>query len=865
MAASPSPSDRAAEALGRTALQDAEGTRRVDLDVTGMTCASCVGRVERKLGKIEGVEASVNLPLERATVTVPAGVSDQDLLDAVAKAGYTAAVRPDPRARPARRDRHDDGGTGHAADHAGHSDHRGHEATGAEHGEHEGHEDHMSHGPSADVIKPRLIVAAILTVPLVLISMVPALQFPHWGWVALALSAPVALWCAWPFHSAAFRAARHGSSTMDSLVSVGVLVAWTYSAVELVLEPGMTAHVGGTMAEMMHHSLYFETAAVITTFLLLGRWLEARAKREAGRALRSLLDLGAAQATVLPHWDAQTPDASASAAATPAAAVSGDLSGVEAASTSDKSPQTHHDGGADALTERVIPAEELEPGDVVVIRPGEKVPTDAVVLEGTSAVDASLLTGESVPVEVGPGDEITGATVNTSGRLIARATRTGADTTLAQMGRLVSDAQTGKARVARLADRISAVFVPIVLVLAVLTFVVWMLVTGGDVAPALRAGVAVLVIACPCALGLATPVGLLAGTGRASQLGILIGGPEVLEDTRTVDTIVLDKTGTVTEGRMALSDVHAFTDQAASARETGASAPDDAALTEDRILALAAAVEAGSEHPIARAIVTGARERGLTVPRVADFASTAGGGVTGTVALPDAGPVRVAVGRGDLVGEPTPSQQAEFDAAEQAGATAVWVAIDGRVAGVLSVKDTVKPSSAAAIARLKGLGLRPLLVTGDNAAVAAQVAAAVGIPAEDVVAGVRPEDKVDVVTRLQSEGRVVAMVGDGVNDAPALAAADMGIAMGSGTDVAREAAQITVMGDDLDQVVQALDLSRRTLGIIRMNLFWAFAYNVLGIPVAALGLLNPMIAGGAMAASSVLVVLNSLRLTRYAR
>ena len=865
MAASPSPSERAAEALGRTALQDAEGTRRVDLDVTGMTCASCVGRVERKLGKIEGVETSVNLPLERATVTVPAGVSDQDLLDAVAKAGYTAAVRPDPQARPARRGRHDDGGTRPGADHAGHPDHRDHETPGEDHAGHEGHEDHMAHGPRADVLRPRLIVAAILTVPIVLISMVPALQFPHWGWVALALSAPVALWCGWPFHSAAFRAARHGSSTMDSLVSVGVLVAWTYSAVELVLEPGMTAHVGGTMAEMMLHSLYFETAAVITTFLLLGRWLEARAKREAGRALRSLLDLGAAQATVLPHWDAQTPHPSTSAAATPVAAVSGDFSEVEAASTSDKSPQTHHDGGADVLTERVIPAEELEPGDVVVIRPGEKVPTDAVVLEGTSAVDASLLTGESVPVEVGPGDEITGATVNTSGRLIARATRTGADTTLAQMGRLVSDAQTGKARVARLADRISAVFVPIVLVLAVLTFVVWMLVTGGDVAPALRASVAVLVIACPCALGLATPVGMLAGTGRASQLGILIGGPEVLEDTRTVDTIVLDKTGTVTEGRMALSDVHAFADQAASARETGASAPDDAALAEDRILALAAAVEAGSEHPIARAIVTGARERGLTVPRVADFTSTAGGGVTGTVALPDAGPVRVAVGRGDLVGEPTPAQQAEFDAAEQAGATAVWVAVDGRMAGFLSVKDTMKPSSAAAIARLKELGLRPLLVTGDNAAVAAQVAAAVGIPTEDVVAGVRPEDKVDVVTRLQSEGRVVAMVGDGVNDAPALAAADMGIAMGSGTDVAREAAQITVMGDDLHQVVQALDLSRRTLGIIRMNLFWAFAYNVLGIPVAALGLLNPMIAGGAMAASSVLVVLNSLRLTRYAR
>ena len=809
-----------------------ETTRRVDLDVTGMTCASCVGRVERKLGKLEGVTASVNLPLEQATVTAPAGVSDEELVAAVEKAGYGATVR-----RPAP-----------PAGHAGHAGHAHTSEHGEEHGEehaadHDGvdHHDHMAHGPGEDVLKPRLIGAAVLTVPLVLISMVPALQFPHWGWVAFALAAPVALWAAWPFHSAAFRAARHGSSTMDTLVSVGVLVSFVYSAVELILAPDMTAHVGGTMAEMAHHSLYFETAAVITTFLLLGRWLEARAKREAGAALRALLDLGAAQATL---YD----------------------------------PETH--------AERTVPAESLAPGDVVLIRPGEKVPTDAEVLEGTSAVDASLLTGESVPVEVGPGDALTGATLNTSGRLVARATRVGSDTTLAQMGRLVSEAQTGKARVARLADRISAVFVPIVLGIAVLTFAVWMIVTG-DLPSALRAGVAVLVIACPCALGLATPVGLLAGTGRAAQLGILIRGPEVLEDSRTVDTIVLDKTGTVTEGRMALADVLVL--DPAFVAETGASrsafvdetAPDQAA---DVLLTLAAAVERGSEHPIARAIVAGAEERGLTVPGVADFASTAGGGVSGLVALPhDDGalgsgahgaagpdPVRVAVGRGSVLetaldGGIPAEHRAAFEAAEQAGATAVWVAVGGRVAGVLSVRDTVKETSADAIARLKELGLRPLLVTGDNAAVATQVAAAVGIPAEDVVAGVRPEDKVDVVTRLQSEGAVVAMVGDGVNDAPALAAADMGIAMGSGTDVAREAAQITVMGDDLHQVVQALDLSRRTLGIIRMNLFWAFAYNVLGIPVAALGLLNPMIAGGAMAASSVLVVLNSLRLTRYAR
>ena len=810
-------------------------TRRVDLDITGMTCASCVGRVERKLGKIEGVSASVNLPLEQAAVTVPAGVSDEDVVAAVEKAGYGATVRR-PAAAPAR---HDD------AAHARHPAHDGDAAPEAHDLDHHGAgpgetHDHMSHGPREDVLKPRLIGAALLTVPLVLISMVPALQFPHWGWVAFALATPVVFWAAWPFHTAAFRAARHGSSTMDTLVSVGVLVAYLYSAVELVLDPDMTAHVGGGMAAMAHHSLYFETAAVITTFLLLGRFLEARAKREAGAALRALLDLGAAQATL---YDPAT------------------------------------------RAERTVPAESLAPGDVVLIRPGEKVPTDAEVLEGRSAVDASLLTGESVPEEVGPGDAITGATLNTSGRLVARATRVGSDTTLAQMGRLVADAQTGKARVARLADRVSAVFVPIVLVLAVLTFAVWLLVTG-DVAPALRAGVAVLVIACPCALGLATPVGLLAGTGRASQLGILIRGPEVLEDSRTVDTIVLDKTGTVTEGRMRLTAVTplAFVRDTAGASDafvrdpapTPVSADDDAPpLPEDALLALAAAVEAGSEHPIAHAIVDGARERGLDVPAVQDFSSTAGGGVRGTVVLADGpdGPTphRVAVGRTSFLAAElgpdalTDAHRAALADAEAAGATAVWVAVDGRPAGILAVQDTVKPSSAAAITRLRGLGLRPLLVTGDNAAVAAQVGAAVGIAPDDVIAGVRPEDKVDVVRRLQGEGAVVAMVGDGVNDAPALAAADVGIAMGSGTDAAQEAAQITVLGSDLDQVVQALELSRRTLHIIRTNLFWAFAYNTLGIPVAAAGLLNPMIAGGAMAASSVLVVLNSLRLTRYAR
>lgn len=846
-------------------------TRTVTLDVTGMTCASCVRRVERKLGKVDGVSATVNLPLEQAAVTAPESVSDAELIAAVEAAGYGASVqekapavvgkhgtrRPDDGTDPA----DPDGGTpaGSPAD----------PASGAT----------DAHAP--DTLLRRLVVAALLTVPTVVVSMVPAAQFPHWGWVALALSAPVVFYAAWPFHAAAARTARHGSSTMDTLVSVGVLVSWGYSTIELLLHPQMTAHVGHTMAEMADHSLYFETAAVITTFLLLGRWLEARAKRRAGQALRTLLDLGAAQATL---WDPAT------------------------------------------RTEQVVPAESLAPGDTVLIRPGEKVPTDAVVVEGASAVDASLLTGESVPVEVGPGDELTGATVNVTGRLVARAVRTGADTTLAQMGRLVAEAQTGKAKVARLADRISAVFVPIVMAIAAVTLVVWLLMTGGDVASALRASVAVLVIACPCALGLATPVGLLAGTGRASQLGILIRGPEVLEDSRTVDTIVLDKTGTVTEGRMRLTQVVPLPDDGgdgdgrgvfvrenvespdAFVRETvgfvrSDPLPDDGtrprhdarrALTpaQAALLTLAAAVEHGSEHPIAKAIVEGAAEHGLQLPAVEDFASSAGGGVSGRVVFDGQAPAgsghhvagqqtagqgtaapasqHVAVGRGDLILQHvtrpfSPEAEARFAAAEESGSTAVWVAVDGELAGFVAVQDTVKESSAAAIADLKAMGLRPMLVTGDNAAVAKAVAAEVGIDPEDVVAGVRPEAKVEVVRSLQGEGAVVGMVGDGVNDAPALALADVGIAMGSGTDVAREAAAITVMGSDLRQVVQSLELSRKTLGVIRMNLFWAFAYNTLGIPVAALGLLNPMIAGGAMAASSVLVVLNSLRLTRYAR
>ncbi|MEW1981065.1 heavy metal translocating P-type ATPase [Citricoccus sp. NPDC079358] len=826
----------------KSATAEDSNTRRVDLEITGMTCASCVGRVERKLGKLEGVTATVNLPLEAAAVMVPPSVTDEEIIAAVDRAGYSASIRRAPQEHNATaavtgpgHPVPGDGGEPSDGDHGDHHDHA----------VHAGAEDHLNHGPSGDVIKPRLIGAAVLTLPLFLISMFPALQFPHWGWVALVLATPVTFWAAWPFHTAAFKAARHGSSTMDTLVSIGVLAAWGFSTAELVLDPAMTAHAGaamggGGMASMADHQLYFETAGVVTTFLLIGRWLEARAKKRAGHALKSLLDLGAKTATVL-------------------------RDGVEV----------------------TVPAAQLVPGDEFVVRPGEKVATDGYVVSGHSAVDTSLITGESVPEEVGPEDTVTGATVNTSGRLLVRATRTGSDTTLAQMGRLVSDAQTGKAPIARLADRISAVFVPIVLVIAMVTFALW-LILSGDLQAAFRAAVAVLVIACPCALGLATPVGLLAGTGRASQLGILIRGPEVLEDTRTVDTIVLDKTGTVTAGDLAVTSITPLNGHDA-----------------DQVLRLAGAVESHSEHPIAAAITTAARaaaaSSGTVLPDVDRFTSAAGGGVHGTVVTPrnhrnDSGvavaiahqspqqltthgqrePVTadahaVAAGRSSYIatqvdsGALTTAEEQQLADAEAAGATAIWVSVDGRIAGIISLQDTLKDSSAPAIAEFKRLGLRPILLTGDNAEVAAQVAAAVGISAQDVFAGVRPEDKVAKVIELQEAGRVVAMVGDGVNDAPALAQADLGIAMGSGTDVAREAADITVMGSSLGQVVQSVQLSRKTLGIIKSNLFWAFAYNTLGIPVAALGLLNPMLAGAAMAASSVLVVANSLRLTRFGR
>jgi Cu+-exporting ATPase len=651
-------------------------------------------------------------------------------------------------------------------------------------------------------------VAAVLTVPVFLISMVPALQFPNWGWVAGVLALPVVSWAAWPFHRAAAVNGRHFASTMDTLVSIGVAAAYLFSVWQLALDPRLTEHPG--MEGMESGGLYFEVAAVVTSFLLLGRFLEANAKEKAGDALKALLNLGAKDATVL------------------------------------------QDG-----TEHQIPADQLRVGDVVVVRPGEKIATDGVVLEGSSAVDASLLTGESVPVEVGPESKVTGATINTSGRLLVRATRVGSETTLAQMARLVSQAQTGKAPIARLADRISGVFVPLVLVIALVTFGLWLVASGPAVDPAelraaFTAAVTVLVIACPCALGLATPVGLLTGTGRGAQLGILIKGPQVLEDTRTVDTILLDKTGTITSGKLSVAGTAAF----------------EGHLERD-VLRLAGAVEAASEHPIARAIAAAAQQVQATydggrLPAVEHFRSAPGGGVAGTV-----GGRVILAGRTGWLRENgvsiTALQQETLDAAEAGGATAIWVAVDGVPAGIISLQDTIKPGSAAAIERLKGLGLRPILLTGDNAAVAAQVAAAVGISPADVHAAVLPAGKVEAVKKLQAGGATVAMAGDGVNDAAALAQADLGIAMGSGTDVAIEAADLTVMGDDLGQVAQAIELSRRTLATIKTNLFWAFFYNAIGIPVAALGLLNPMLAGGAMAASSVLVVANSLRLRSFGK
>ncbi|MEN1973778.1 heavy metal translocating P-type ATPase [Cellulomonas sp. P4] len=815
----------------------------VDLAVEGMTCASCVARVEKRLNRVPGARATVNLALESAHVELePAEdgtVPDTDaLVAAVRAAGYDARVTSH---RPARDTSHD---TAHSAGHdtahdAGHAgmDPREHALSG--HTMAPGHDMDPDEDTSAPTdargtdLRRRLRVATVLTVPVLLLSMVPAWQFRGWQWLVAVLALPVATWAAWPFHRAAVRAARHGASTMDTLVSIGIVAATGWSLWALLL--GGAGTLGMTMTPTLWPAaddgmgahmpeLYFEVAAVVTTFLLAGRYAEHRSRRRAGDALRALLDLGAKDVALL---------------------------------------VTGPDG---RRTEQRVPVDRLRAGDEFAVRPGEKLATDGVVVSGTSAVDTSLLTGEPVPVDVGPGDEVVGATINTGGHLVVRATRVGDETRLAQIGRLVAAAQTGKAPVQRLADRISAVFVPVVLVIAVVTLGVW-LASGASAQAAFTAAVAVLIIACPCALGLATPTALLVGTGRGAQLGVLIKGPETLEQTRTVDTVVLDKTGTVTEGRMALVDVLP-------------------AAGEDRaeVLRLAGAVEALAEHPIARAVAeaaagshtgshTGAGADGVAIgsDQVHEFRAEAGHGVSGVVRAAHAG---VGLSRRVLVGRPRwlaaqgvtldDDLTARFEASEADGATAVVAAWDGAARGVLVLRDPVKATSRQAVAELRDLGLRPVLLTGDNAGAARAVAREVGIAEADVVAEVLPADKVDVVARLQSEGRRVAMVGDGVNDAAALATADLGLAMGTGTDVAIEAADVTLVRGDLRSAPQAVRLSRRTLRIIKQNLFWAFAYNVAAIPLAALGLLNPMIAGAAMAFSSVLVVGNSLRLRRFA-
>jgi len=727
----------------------------VELVIGGMTCASCAARVERKLNKVEGVTASVNYATEKARVEYPSAVSVDDLVGVVEATGYTAQA-PEPE-------------SGKPED-------------------------------ETRSLRERLVLSAILAVPVIVLAMVPALQFTGWQWLSLALAAPVVTWGAWPFHRAAWTNLRHGAATMDTLISLGVSAATLWSLYALFVGTAGVLGMrhgfefslsGGSGAD----NLYLEVAAGVTTFLLAGRYFEARSKRRSGAALRALLELGAKDVTIL------------------------------------------RDG-----REQRVPVAQLRAGDTFVVRPGEKIATDGVVTEGSSAVDVSMVTGESVPVEVAVGDSVTGATVNVGGRITVRATRVGVDTQLAQMARLVEEAQNGKAAVQRLADRVSAVFVPVVLVLALVMLVVW-LATSGNATDAFTAAVAVLIIACPCALGLATPTALLVGTGRGAQLGILIKGPEVLESTRRVDTVVLDKTGTVTTGRMSLASV-----------ETAEG------VTERELLRYVGAVEHASEHPIGKAIADGAQSRVGDLPAVTEFRNTEGLGVAGFVEGRTvlAGRAAFLTDRGVTVDEQLAKSKA---AAEARGATAVLVAWDGVARGVLVVGDTIKPTSAQAVAELRALGLTPVLLTGDNAGAARAIGDAAGIT--EIVAEVLPEEKVAVVKRLQAEGRVVAMVGDGVNDAAALAQADLGLAMGTGTDAAIEASDLTLVRGDLRAAADAIRLSRRTLGTIKGNLFWAFAYNVAALPLAAFGLLNPMIAGAAMAFSSVFVVSNSLRLRRF--
>ena len=738
-------------------------SERLELPISGMTCASCAARIEKRLNRLEGVEATVNYATERASVTLAdeTPTTPEDLVEAVAAAGYEAVLPQAP--------------AGDAP---------------------------LARDPVAD-LRRRLVFAAVASVPLLAIGMIPALQFDYWQWISLQLATPILFWAAWPFHRATWLNLRHGTATMDTLISLGTIAAWTWSLVSLLFldagEPGMRHELrlvperGGPAGDV-----YLEVVGVVITFLLAGRWFEARAKRSAGAALRALLELGAKEVSIL------------------------DADGVE-----------HR-----------IPIEQLKVDHRFIVRPGEKVATDGVVYKGTSAIDRSLLTGESVPVDVHPGEPVTGATVNAGGGLlIVRATRVGADTAVAQIGRLVTEAQSGKAPVQRLADRVAAVFVPVVLGIAAAALGFW--VGAGDTGLAFAAAVAVLIIACPCALGLATPTALLVGTGRGAQLGVLIRGPQILESTRRVDTIVIDKTGTATTGRMSLHDLKVAD-----------------GVSEAQALWLVGALQNGSEHPIGRAIAAAASKLESAPAEVEDFVNRPGLGVQGTVA----GRAIIA-GRPALLASADPSlalppelERARLEA-EAEGRTAIAASWDGAARALFVVADRIKPDSPEAIAQLRALGLRTILLTGDNDATARAVAARIGV--DDVIADVLPADKAAVVRRLQEEGKVVAMVGDGVNDAPALAQADLGMAIGTGTDVAIEASDITLVSGDLRLAADALRLSRRTLATIKANLFWAFAYNVAALPIAAAGLLNPMIAGIAMAASSVFVVLNSLRLRGF--